>query len=235
VVETIAYDEHYGRIIKHWKREDVETLNPYGYTGREIETNELYYYRARYYDAGMQRFLSRDPIGFASGDFNFYRYVGNSPVVFVDPFGLEVKVCSRWLGGKDAWDSWKINPLRHDYIVINGEEIFSFQAGTDGYVNAIWSKGRVEDNNDSEKPNRDSCLTVWAGHEHDQYVRDEEKKIKDNPPQYGIGPQATDCQEVSEDIINKASINYDIDNEDFPQVNDDFQQDNHTTKPTKGI
>jgi len=89
VVETIAYDEHYGRIIKHWKREDVETLNPYGYTGREIETNELYYYRARYYDAGIQRFLSRDPIGFSSGDFNFYRYVGNNVVNRRDPFGLE--------------------------------------------------------------------------------------------------------------------------------------------------
>ena len=53
-----------------------------------IETNELYYYRARYYDAGMQRFLSRDPIGFSSGDFNFYRYVGNNVVNFRDPFGL---------------------------------------------------------------------------------------------------------------------------------------------------
>jgi len=89
IVENIEYDEHYGRIIKHTKRSDVKTLNPYGYTGREIETNDLYYYRARYYDASTQRFLSVDPIGFMSGDFNFYRYVGNSPVSFVDPFGLE--------------------------------------------------------------------------------------------------------------------------------------------------
>jgi len=63
-------------------------MNPYGYTGREIETNELYYYRARYYDAGTQRFLSVDPIGFESGDFNHYRYVGNDPVNFRDPSGL---------------------------------------------------------------------------------------------------------------------------------------------------
>jgi RHS repeat-associated protein len=88
VVEEIKYDEHYGRIIKHTKRSDVETLNPYGYTGREIETNDLYYYRARYYDAGTQRFISVDPIGFMSGDFNFYRYVGNNVVNFRDPFGL---------------------------------------------------------------------------------------------------------------------------------------------------
>jgi len=32
--------------------------------------------------------LSEDPIGFASGDFNWYRYVGNSPVNRIDPLGL---------------------------------------------------------------------------------------------------------------------------------------------------
>ncbi|WP_425357271.1 RHS repeat-associated core domain-containing protein [Nitratifractor salsuginis] len=51
----------------------VETNNPYAYTGREFDTQELYYYRARYYDPTIQRFISEDPIGFASGDFNWYR------------------------------------------------------------------------------------------------------------------------------------------------------------------
>ena len=50
--------------------------------------NDLYYYRARYYDPNTQRFLSLDPIEFDSGDYNFYRYVGNDPVNFVDPSGL---------------------------------------------------------------------------------------------------------------------------------------------------
>ncbi len=48
---------------------------------------EVKRYRARYYDPTTQRFLSQDPIGFASGDFNFYRYVGNSPANFRDPSG----------------------------------------------------------------------------------------------------------------------------------------------------
>jgi RHS repeat-associated protein len=76
-------------ITQHWKQKDVKTLNPYGYTGREIEQRDLYYYRARYYDPTTQRFLSLDPIGFLAGDFNFYRYVRNSPVGFRDPLGLE--------------------------------------------------------------------------------------------------------------------------------------------------
>ncbi|MBK9112497.1 MAG: hypothetical protein IPM88_12680 [Nitrospira sp.] len=45
-------------------------------TGREFDSESgLYYYRARYYDALMGRFLQKDPIGFGSGDSNFYRYV----------------------------------------------------------------------------------------------------------------------------------------------------------------
>jgi len=35
----------------------------------------------------MQRFISEDPIGFASGDFNWYRYTWNSPTNFIDPYG----------------------------------------------------------------------------------------------------------------------------------------------------
>ena len=62
--------------------------NPYGYTGREIDTEELYYYRARYYDPTVQRFLSEDPIGFYGHDFNLYRYVWSSPAFWTDPLGL---------------------------------------------------------------------------------------------------------------------------------------------------
>jgi uncharacterized protein RhaS with RHS repeats len=36
----------------------------------------------------IERFLGEDPIGFASKDFNFYRYVGNGPISNIDPFGL---------------------------------------------------------------------------------------------------------------------------------------------------
>jgi RHS repeat-associated protein len=36
--------------------------NPFQYTGRESDGNGMYYYRARYYSAGLQRFISEDPI-----------------------------------------------------------------------------------------------------------------------------------------------------------------------------
>jgi RHS repeat-associated protein len=60
----------------------------FGYTGREFdEETGLYYYRARYYDAAIGRFISEDPMGFGAGDSNLYRYVGNSATNYTDPTG----------------------------------------------------------------------------------------------------------------------------------------------------
>lgn len=50
--------------------------------------NGLYYNRARYYSPTLQRFISQDPIGFAGGDANLYRYVLNDPINIEDPLGL---------------------------------------------------------------------------------------------------------------------------------------------------
>jgi RHS repeat-associated protein len=59
------------------------------YTGRELDSlTDLIYYRTRWYDAKQGRFLSEDPIIF-SGGMNFYSYVDNNSISFVDPFGLQ--------------------------------------------------------------------------------------------------------------------------------------------------
>ncbi|MHC5539237.1 RHS repeat-associated core domain-containing protein [Singulisphaera rosea] len=48
----------------------------------------LYYDRARWYDGVTGRFVSQDPMGFAAGDANLYRYVKNSPTNYIDPTGM---------------------------------------------------------------------------------------------------------------------------------------------------
>ena len=47
----------------------------------------LYYYRARFFDPRVGRFISEDPIEFKGG-LNFYSYVSNRPLNRVDPLGL---------------------------------------------------------------------------------------------------------------------------------------------------
>jgi len=65
------------------------------YTGRESDAESgLYYYRARYYDPTLGRFLTEDPIRFRGG-MNHYVYVNNNPINANDPEGL----CRRPQGG----------------------------------------------------------------------------------------------------------------------------------------
>ena len=73
------------------------STNSYKYTGREEDGTGLYYYRARYYYPRLQRFLSEDPIGFASGDFNLYAYVGGNSISRTDPSGLFSPLNHRWI------------------------------------------------------------------------------------------------------------------------------------------
>lgn len=81
-----AYDyDSFGRVLV--RQESVP--NPFTYTGRELDAETgFYYYRARYYDPQIGRFVSADPLGLLSGQPNFYAYTSNNPVNSVDPSGL---------------------------------------------------------------------------------------------------------------------------------------------------
>jgi RHS repeat-associated protein len=57
------------------------------FTGRENDSDGLYYYRARYYHPVFARFVAEDPIGFGSGSANLYSYASDSPTNFTDPSG----------------------------------------------------------------------------------------------------------------------------------------------------
>ena len=90
VVQTYEYDS-FGNMKQHGHK----VKQPYTFTGREYDSETgLYYYRARYYDPKIGRFISEDPIGFMGG-INKYAYVGNNPVNWVDPLGLEILLLGR--------------------------------------------------------------------------------------------------------------------------------------------
>ncbi len=82
--------------------------NPYMFTGRrfDLETG-LYYYRARYYNPYIGRFLQTDPIGYG------YGYCANNPMNYVDPSG-NYKV-------RFWWHEDQKSPLQVDWFSDNGE------------------------------------------------------------------------------------------------------------------
>jgi RHS repeat-associated protein len=85
VVNNITYDA-FGNITLE-THPDVNFR--FGYTGRELDAETgLYNYRSRYYDPELGEFVSEDTIGFAGGDANLSRYVGNNPLNRIDPFGF---------------------------------------------------------------------------------------------------------------------------------------------------
>jgi RHS repeat-associated protein len=86
--------------------EEIHTsASGYGFTSREYDDIAgLYYFRSRYYDPKLGRFLQKDiynEAGYLYGNpgviynpaqLNPYNYVGNNPVNYIDPYGTDAYV-----------------------------------------------------------------------------------------------------------------------------------------------
>jgi RHS repeat-associated protein len=102
---TVALTDSGGNTIAQYTYEPFgnttisgTSTNPYQYAGREDDGTGVYFFRARYYNPILSRFMSQDPIGFAEGP-NAYAYVGDSPLDYSDPFGLSSRGNDRQGGG----------------------------------------------------------------------------------------------------------------------------------------
>jgi RHS repeat-associated protein len=81
------------------------------FTGRYFDFDTaIYYYRARYFDSKLGRFVSRDPIAYAGGSINTYEYVHGKPGHLADWSGLQIIVLlpepwdPNW--EREDWEEW---------------------------------------------------------------------------------------------------------------------------------
>ena len=105
ITQRMDYDE-FGNITA----DTNPGFQPFGFAGGLYDQHTgLIRFGVRDYDAGMARWISKDPIGFGAGDTNFYKYVANDPVNSVDPTGLIIRVVGNVADYQQA-----INYLRAD-------------------------------------------------------------------------------------------------------------------------
>ncbi|OIR25187.1 RHS repeat-associated core domain-containing protein [Bathymodiolus thermophilus thioautotrophic gill symbiont] len=78
--------------------------NSYAYTGRRFDNESgLYYYRNRYYQPSLARFISQDPKGYIDG-YNLYAYAKNNPLKYTDPFGTTAQQAN--YNYQEEWNNW---------------------------------------------------------------------------------------------------------------------------------
>jgi RHS repeat-associated protein len=103
LIELVEYDP-YGK--PYFLKPTGNPQNPYEssesstignttlFQGREYDSETgLYYFRARYYDPELGRFLQPDPKGYVDS-MNLYQAFNLNPINFIDPFG-KVKIISK--------------------------------------------------------------------------------------------------------------------------------------------
>ena len=143
VVNHVKYDA-FGNI----RGQSNGSLTPhFAYTGREWDPDAgLYYYRARWHDPKTGRFMSEDPIGFAAGDANLYRYVSNAPTSRTDPSGLaeDVECIDTWhtvvASGTDTRGGKEIKEYSRRYMGVNALGFPFYAVGNDVYTTAVYER-----------------------------------------------------------------------------------------------
>jgi RHS repeat-associated protein len=143
----------------------------YQYNGKELQEDyglDWYDYGARFYDAGLGRWTSIDPLAENSISMTPYHFVTNNPLIFVDPNGMD------WFyykakGDKDAQFHWHDgNTYNHTYSYKNedGKEVtktITLQGNSAAvYFQGYWDESLGKDGTLSGKGAIAAKVTVYG-------------------------------------------------------------------------
>lgn len=189
------------------------SANPTQYTGRENDGTGLYFYRARYYNPSLQRFISEDPKSFLGG-INLFAYALNDPILFSDPLGTDVIVTSYKGGadfghigiGVDSCQTSGFYPL--DLSIPLGLTGISLNTH---YTAPVWAPGVVLPGNGTVL----NSVRIPTAPQQDQAVRDFLKNRTADPGSYS-GLFGRTCGTFVSDALRAANVP--IDPSSFPKV-----------------
>ena len=123
---------------------EVETVaNSFEYIGQwgiTEEANGLDFMRARYYDSHSGRFVASDPIGLQGQDSNFYQYVANNPVSYIDPEGTIAFLAAPALGAAGFFTAGLLGGIALNCVPgLGGKLAVAGAVGGVGYAGAALS------------------------------------------------------------------------------------------------
>src|SRR3989344_1647650 len=84
-IEYQANYQPYGNIFTQ------EGNEKFKFSGKELDSTNLYYFGARYYNSNIGRFTQVDPI--FKAEESPYQYANNNPIKYVDPTGQQTSGC----------------------------------------------------------------------------------------------------------------------------------------------
>ena len=173
VAQRLDYDE-YGNVLN----DSNPGFQPFAYAGGfyDVDTG-LVRFGARDYDAAVGRWIQSDPIGFQGG-LDTYAYVGNNPVVYIDPWGL-IQV-------KPGANTSNISPnISKHYPAID-----SAVSNNSSHNEAVITSGNDSRHKQNSKHYSDEAIDVRGNNVTDQQMKDIADEIQKNlGPDYDVIPE----------------------------------------------
>ena len=169
-----------------------QVANTILYTGMDLDSQTgLYYDRARYYDAGLERFINRDPIEST----NLYCYCGDNPTNASDPTGERKQCAANAFIAPDKYSPPSFN--QQSIRTPSGKTLYLYE----GSFMAHFEIAATFKNNDTDSA--DCCL-------YRQFVRghfqEGDTKSYETIPGSGLQGVKLSDTEWTEDVIYKDGV-----------------------------
>ena len=152
------------------------------------EGDNIFYMRARFYDAESGRFLNEDLIGFDGGDLNLYAYAEGNPLGQIDPSGLYPSEFSLDLNEdyRTAGSTKQIGTTKDENIISDALYIWGSCVAEE--VSNPFSEGKYLTGTMGIIPNfvKGSLYSPWSAALQYGAITDDEYEIVKNPYAMGV-------------------------------------------------